>query len=78
MNQKQDKDTKIGSGMMLGIAICIILMVVCMVLDIRVGIVPLVGILACIVFIPYLKELLWEHPQPTQEQNRFLDTAVLQ
>ncbi len=78
MNQKQDKDTKIGSGRMLGIAICIILMVVCMVLDIRVGIVPLVGILACIVFIPYLKELLWEHPQPTQEQNRFLDTAVLQ
>lgn len=78
MNQKQDKDTKIGSGRMLGIAICIILMVVCMVLDIRVGIVPLVGILVCIVFIPYLKELFWEPPQPTQEQNRFLDTAVLQ
>ncbi len=77
MNQKQKKDTKMGSGRILNIAICIILVVVCMVLDVRAGIGAFVGILTSMFFCPYSKDLLWEHQQPAQEQNRFLDTAVL-
>ncbi len=77
MNQKQEKDTKAGNGKIWGIAACVVLVAVCLIVDVRVGVGALVGVIVSVGLQPFLKDLFGERPQPAQEQNRFLDTAVL-
>ena len=78
MEQRKQKDKKtVGFGSLLDIAVSILLVIVCMIFDVRVGIGAVLGVLVGNLLRPLLKDLFMDTMEQEQQEDRFLDTTIL-
>lgn len=75
--KKTEQNSDNGGQRMLDAAIAVIVVIVGLILDVRVGIGALVGILVGMFLRPVLKDLFYASGEDTQQENRFLDTTIL-
>ena len=77
MEQKEEQKKQGVGRSIVSAAVAVLLVLLCMVIDVRVGAGTLIGVLAGVFLRPMLKELFGDSPQQAQKENRFVDTAVL-
>ena len=77
MEQKEEQKKQGIGRSIVSAAVAVLLVLLCMVIDVRVGAGTLIGVLAGVFLRPMLKELFGDSPQQAQKENRFVDTAVL-
>lgn len=77
MDKKEIKQNGNGSGRILEAALAVIVVILGLIFDVKIGIGILVGVLVGMFVRPVLKEMFTSGGEDAQQENRFLDTTIL-